>query len=341
MRIWRFALSLSVVLGVSATVAVGSPRLECAVTSPMKDQAGEGGYGFAAYSNLATYGDMMCLQHILRNSEGNTATKVSWYEATKEGKNTIISVHTLPGCYDNLPNQECNCKEIPCQVSREFYTESFGVRNILSTAEFGIRIGQYSDGTIRSRNIGQVFFSEEKDENENGGSQKMPNDPSKSDGHEELGQTDTRYALLNEGEDQYSRMTTRLSGYPVAPNGESLSIDMYLNSQAVKVGDVYMIDNSISVEAGFNLFFVAPIANARSGDINLENGTAAVSWTGFEPEGFSDIFQTQSQLASLSEGGFHNYETSKVGVSPNAEIVIFMNGEIILEAQAPVYVGLE
>lgn len=341
MRILRFALSLSVVLGVSATVALGSPRLECTVTSPMKDQAGEGGYGFAAYSNLAIYGDMMCLQHILTNSDGNTATKVSWYEPTKEGKNTIISVHTLPGCYDDLPSQECNCKDIPCQVSREFYAESFGVRNILSTAEFGIRIGQYSDNSIKSRNIGQVFFSENEGDNENRDSQELPNSPMKNDANEELGQTDTRYAILDEDEDQYSRMTTRLSGYPAAPNGESLSIDMYLNSQAFKVGDVYLIENSISVEAGFNTFFVAPISNARSGDIKLEDGAAAVSWEGFEPEGFGGIFQTQSQLASLSESGFHKYETSRIGVSPDAEILIFMDGEIILEAQAPVYVGLE
>ncbi|WP_287883053.1 hypothetical protein [Paracoccus sp. (in: a-proteobacteria)] len=341
MRTLRFTLSLSVVFGVLATVALGSPRLECTVTSPMKDQAGEGGYGFSTYSNLATYGDMMCLQHILTNSDGNTATKVSWYEPTKEGKNTIISVHTLPGCYDNLQNQECNCKEIPCQVSREFYTESFGVKNILSTAEFGIRIGQYSDKSIRSRNIGQVFFLEKQDDNENGDSQELPNSPMKNDSHEELGQTDTRYAILNEGEDQYSRMTTRLSGYPAAPNGESLSIDMYLNSQAFKVGDAYLIENGISIEAGFNTFFVAPISNARSGDIKLEDGAAAVSWAGFEPESFSDIFQTQSQLASLSESGLHKYEASRVGISPDAEIVIFMDGEIILEAQAPVYVGLE
>ncbi|MEM6385299.1 MAG: hypothetical protein AAF718_03585 [Pseudomonadota bacterium] len=340
MHKFQMMLIVFVTLGFFATSASADSRLHCTVTSPMKDQVGQGGYGFSTYSNLATLGSEMCLQHILRNLEGNTAAKVEWYEPRRTGRTTIIGVRTLPGCYDSLPNQECNCTDIPCQVAREFYSENFGIRPILSTADFGITAGQYSDRSIKARNVDIVGFQETDGSNGEPPSISPSNDGQDSN-LEGTDQIDTRYALAIEGENELPPMTTRLSGYPAGSGGEVISLDIYIRSAAFRVENEFIIENSINTEAGFNAFVIAPLSDVKSGEVNLEDGRAAVSWSGFEPEEFESVSFPQDQLLSLSEGGFHKYVANNVGVEPNAEIVIFMNGEIVLVAQAPVYTGLE
>ena len=245
-------------------------------------------------------------------------------------RDNLIKNVILPGCYDNIAANPCDCHNTPCQVGVEFYTDRFEVKSDKTVVDFGLTLNQYRRDDVRARRLGLIGEATPISNGAgNGNHGKADSDPAP----EPSNIFRPNFALPSKG--KYPSLSVRISGFPSTSKGAAISLDLYFTSIAYREGKGYFISNTISRETGFRNLYVSSTSAARSGDFNLDEGAAAIAWTAYEaPFAPTKFDQSQSAVFPLQDVGDHSYSADRVGILEEATIIVHYQGEVILNSGA-------
>jgi hypothetical protein len=323
---------LAPLLALGGTKAAASDRPKCRATSPLWYDVRAGGNSFQAYSNIARSieSGASCMQWILRNDPDRAAVRVEWYYREGERTKHIIKKTKIAGCFDS---GLCDCKVNHCQVFKETSPRITEPKPVETTVDFGLYLRdpptrndpEFSDDSVRARILPPPH------------TRKAP--PKLRERASNAGAPPT---FLPPEDWQYPELITHIGGFPSTSNGKVVSVDLTFVSHVIpKSKNEFSISYNVLGNLKNGNVFLASVEGTRAGKLSIKSGDVAVAWSAFDalsPQLFSEP-STAFRLAELADRVKPQF-VSAVGISDETNVLVYYDGEVVLEAPVAAYLPL-